>query len=146
MMISHIALWAVDLEGTKLFYETYFGARANGKYENPKKGFESYFLSFDSGIRLEIMRKKDVGFARYAVEGGSAEPTALEERDRYVAPDHTGYCHLAFSAGSEAAVDALTNRLAEDGFPVLSGPRRTGDGYYESVVADPEGNLVEITV
>jgi lactoylglutathione lyase len=128
------------------FYETFFAARSNAKYENAKKGFESYFLSFDSGVRLEIMRKTGVGFARYAGEADSSGITARDERDRYVAPEHTGYCHLAFSVGSETAVDALTKRLAESGSPVLSGPRRTVDGYYESVVADPEGNLVEITV
>jgi len=130
MMVSHIALWVDDLEGMRRFYERYFGARAGAKYENLKKCFESFFLSFDGGARLELMR--DTRRSRSG-EGSSSPPAH-------------GWAHLAFSAGSPEAVDRLTEELAAAGFAVLSGPRHTGDGYYESAVTDPEGNTVEITV
>ena len=127
MRIEHVALWASDLERVRAFYETYFGATTGPKYTNAVKGFESYFLTFPSGgSRLELMRKS----------GLSAHSPGSE---------HTGWAHLAFSVGSEEAVDALTERLRADGFEVIDGPRRTGDGYYESVVLDPEGNRVEVT-
>ena len=128
MKIEHIALWATDIEKLKAFYETYFDAQATSKYTNETKRFQSYFLTFSSGARLELMHRPDI----------------IEEAERD--QKRTGYAHLAFSVGSEAAVDALTQRLVEDGHTRLNGPRRTGDGYYESVVLDPEGNRVEITV
>jgi lactoylglutathione lyase len=128
MRIEHVALWTADLERLRQFYETYFEARAGGKYENPVKRFQSYFLSFPSGARLEIMQRPDV------VPGEESEQPTL------------GWAHVAFSLGSEQEVDRLTERLARDGFSVVDGPRRTGDGYYESVVLDPDGNRVEITV
>ncbi|WP_208559733.1 VOC family protein [Marinilactibacillus kalidii] len=124
MRIEHVALWATELESMKTFYETYFEATSGPRYYNQKTGFTSYFLSFTSGARVEIMHKK-----------GIEESAALV----------TGYAHLAFSVGTKQAVDALTERLVKDGFSLLNGPRTTGDGYYESVVADPEGNLIEIT-
>jgi lactoylglutathione lyase len=127
MRIEHVALWTVDLERLRQFYETYFGARPNAKYVNPAKRFESYFLTFTSGARLEIMQRPDV------LAGASGAQPAL------------GWAHVAFSLGSEQAVDRLTARLAEDGYSVVDGPRRTGDGYYESVVLDPDGNRVELT-
>lgn len=127
MKIEHAALWASDIEGLRAFYETLFGAVAGPKYTNADKGFESYFLSFPSGgARLELMRRADI----------AARPTVLA---------HTGWAHLAVSVGSAEAVDALTERLRSGGHKVIDGPRRTGDGYYESVVLDPEGNRVEIT-
>jgi lactoylglutathione lyase len=126
MRIEHVALWTADLERLRRFYETYLGARASARYVNPAKRFESYFLTFDSGARLEIMHRSDV-------LAGAAEPAL-------------GWAHVAFALGSEQAVDRLTARLAEDGFSIVDGPRRTGDGYYESVVLDPDGNRVEITV
>ena len=126
MKIEHVAIWATDIEKLKSFYETYFDAQATSKYTNQTKHFQSYFLTFSSGARLELMHRHDI------------EASSDQER--------TGYAHLAFSVGSEAAVDALTQRLVEDGYTRLNGPRRTGDGYYESVVLDPEGNRVEITV
>lgn len=127
MWIEHAALWASDLERAREFYQTYFGATAGPKYANPAKGFESYFLTFPSGgARLELMRKP----------GLQAPPPAA---------GHTGWAHLAFAVGSVEAVDALTGRLRADGFKVVDGPRRTGDGYYESVILDPEGNRVEVT-
>ena len=128
MTIEHVAIWVRDLDRMRLFYETYFGAMANERYVNARKGFSSYFLSFPGGgSRLEIMQMPGIG-----------EPQALAQ--------WMGYTHIALSVGSEAAVDALTNRLRADGYPVVDGPRRTGDGYYESVVLDPEQNRVELTV
>jgi lactoylglutathione lyase len=129
MNIEHVALWTQNLEGLKTFYETYFQASAGEKYANPEKQFESYFLAFSSGARLEIMQVP-------VITGSGGGP------DRPL----QGYTHLAFSVGSEQAVDALTARLRQDGYRVVDGPRRTGDGYYESVVLDPDGNRVEITV
>ena len=127
MNIEHVALWVSDLERTRAFYETYSGATAGPKYTNAAKGFESYFLSFRSGgARLELMRRS----------GLPPRPPGAE---------HTGWAHLAFSVGSVERVDALTARLRSDGYEVVDGPRRTGDGYYESVVLDPEGNRVEVT-
>jgi len=127
MHIEHIAIWTQQLEALKTFYETYFAARANQKYTNPKTGFESYFLTFDSGSRMEIMQRPDI-------EG----PQGAEQK--------VGYAHLAFSVGSREEVDRLTQRLAEDGYQVVGQPRTTGDGYYESIILDPDGNRVEITV
>ena len=130
MTINHAALWVSDLEGMKLFYERCFGAMAGQRYENPKKGFSSYFLSFSSGARLELMHKE-----------GMMRPESDDPRG-----ERAGMSHLAFSTGSEAEVDRLTGDFSERGIKILSRPRRTGDGYYESVIADPEGNTIEITV
>jgi lactoylglutathione lyase len=122
--VEHVGLWVRDLECVTAFYEAYFGARIGDLYENPRKGFASRFLEFDGGARLEVMRRTDM-----------IEPGA----------DHQlGWAHLAIRVGDEAAVDALAGRLAAAGFPPVDGPRRTGDGYYECVVRDPEGNRVEI--
>ena len=121
--IEHVALWTRDLERLRTFYERFFEARASAKYARP--GFESYFLAFEPGARLELMRSD-------AVPDGVPAPA-------------TGLAHFAISVGSEERVDALTAELAADGHRVLDGPRRTGDGYYESVVLDPDGNRVEIT-
>lgn len=126
MRIEHVAIWTPDLERLVAFYTRYFAAIAGAKYTNPNTGFESYFLSFTDGPRLELMRMPVV--------------TALGDYPRF------GYAHIAVSVGSEAAVDELTERLRADGTRVVSGPRRTGDGYYESVVCDPDGNHIEITV
>ena len=127
MKIDHIALYVNDLEAVKDFFVRYFEAVPNGGYHNAKTGFRSYFLSFSDGSRLEIMHRP-----------GLSDP----KKDAL----HTGYIHLAFSVGSGEKVDALTARLAADGYPVLSGPRTTGDGYYESCIIGPEDNLIEITV
>ena len=129
MKIEHVAVWAKDLEKLKEFYINYFNATANEKYFNPTKNFSSYFLSFDSGARLEIMHM----------------PTIPQNKNNPY-DQFTGFVHLAFSVGSEEKVDRLTKLLAKDGFDVLDGPRKTGDGYYESCVLDPEGNRIEITV
>lgn len=127
MKIEHIALYVNDLEAAKDFFIQYFQASSNDMYHNTKTGFRSYFLSFEDGARLEIMNKPDML---------DAEKDAAR----------TGYIHLAFSVGSPAEVDRLTARLKADGYEVMSGPRTTGDGYYESCVVGFEGNLVEITV
>ena len=128
MRIEHIALWTNDIERCKAFYVTYFGARAGRGYVNSKKGFESCFLEFDGGARIEVMKTTTLDVV--VIEPGA---------------ERMGLTHLAISAGSERLVDELTQRLREDGFTVLDGPRRTGDGYYESVILDPDGNRVELT-
>ncbi len=129
MRIEHIALWTADLERAQRFYVSYFGAVAGSPYRNEANGFQSVFLSFGDGARIELM--KTTTLAPLATEPGA---------------QHMGLTHFAISVGSEDNVDALTEKLKRDGYPVLDGPRRTGDGYYESVVLDPDGNRVEITV
>lgn len=126
MRMEHAALYVRDLEGMRNFFVCYFGAASNDLYHNPNTGFRSYFLSFDGGTRLEIM----------SAPGLSDDNNHLR----------TGYHHLAFSAGSKEAVDMLTAQLKADGYRIISGPRTTGDGYYESCVEIMEHNLIEITV
>lgn len=125
--LEHMALYVRDLQGAKDFFIRYFGAKAGAEYHNPQTDFRSYFLSFSDGARLEIMTRP-----------------RLECRQEQ--PLQTGYAHLAFSVGSRQAVDALTASLRQDGFAVLSGPRTTGDGYYESCVEGFERNSIEITL
>ena len=127
MKIEHIALYVNDLEGARAFFVNYFGAESNEGYHNPQTDFRSYFLSFENGSRLEIMTKPDL------TDSG-------DFLNRY------GYAHIAFSVGSKERVDELTHELASNGYPVYSGPRTTGDGYYESCILGFEGNLIEITV
>jgi lactoylglutathione lyase len=129
MHLEHVAIWTADLERLKTFYETYFGASAGPLYTNPARQFRSYFLSFGSGARLELMQMPTI-------------PATQNDPER----QFTGLIHLAFGVGSEAGVEALTDRLRRDGYRVLDGPRRTGDGYYESVILDPDGNRIEITI
>lgn len=126
MRIKHIALYVQDLEGAKDFFVKYFDACPNDKYHNPKTGFSSYFLTFEDGTRLEIMHL----------------PEIQESENAHA---RMGYIHIAFSVGSREKVDALTNRFREDGYRILSGPRTTGDGYYESCILGFEGNQIEIT-
>jgi lactoylglutathione lyase len=128
MKLDHVALWASDIEGMRTFYEKYFNARSSPKYHNERKHFTSYFLTFPGGGRLELMHRPDIK----RIPDSSASHEFL------------GYAHLGVELGSRAAVDALTTRLQGDGFSLLDGPRVTGDGYYESMVADPEGNRVVI--
>ena len=122
--LEHVALWVRDVDRVTAFYAYYFDARVGELYENPRKGFHSRFLAFDSGARLEVMARSDV-----ATRG---------------AAESLGFAHVAIAIGDEAAVNALAARLRADGIAVLDGPRRTGDGYYECVVLDPEGNRVEV--
>lgn len=126
MKIEHIALYVSDLVRARDFFVKYFNAASGELYHNTKTDFKSYFLSFDSGARLEIMHRPDVS--------------------EKICASRLGYAHIAFSVGSRENVDALTERLRSDGFQILSGPRITGDGYYESCVEDFDGNLIEITV
>lgn len=126
MRIEHVAIWVRDLEGMRDFYEQYFGCQSNEKYHNTVKGFESYFLTFESDARIELMRRVDV-----------------TER---VSSELLGWAHIAISLGGKERVDELTSNLQQDGYTKVNGPRTTGDGYYESVVEDPEGNLIELTV
>jgi lactoylglutathione lyase len=129
MRIEHIAIWVKDLELMKKFYKKYFDAKSNEKYVNSTKGYASYFLSFSEGARLELMQKKSIPVCQH-------DPVE----------QHTGLIHFALSLGSRVNVDCLTDRLEADGYTVVDGPRPTGDGYYESVVLDPEGNRIELTV
>ncbi len=119
-------MYVNDLEGAKAFFEKYFGVVSNALYHNKNTGFRSYFLSFDDGARLEIMNKP-----------GMTDPEK--------GPARTGYIHIAFSLGSRQKVDELTERLRNGGYTVMSGPRVTGDGYYEICIVGFEGNQVEIT-
>lgn len=127
MRIEHVAIWTTDLCRCEHFYTAYFGATAGPHYVNPAKGFESCFLSFAGGARLEAMTSTSLSLAQLS-------PGA----------ERLGLAHLAISVGSERAVDELTKRLRSDGITIVDGPRRTGDGYYESVVIDPDGNRIEI--
>jgi lactoylglutathione lyase len=128
MRIEHIAIWTFDLERLRAFYVKYFNAVGGEKYVNAKKGFHSYFLSFDDGARLEIMQMP------------GTVPADLKEHQR------AGLTHLAISAGNQTAVDSLTETVRNDGYNVIGEPRWTGDGYYESVILDPDGNRIEITI
>ena len=125
--IEHIALWVDDLDALSAFYASAFGVQVGPRYVNAAKRFESCFLTFESGARVELMTTTRLSPARHAP-----------------GVERMGLTHLAISLGSEAAVDELTKRLRSAGVTVLDGPRRTGDGYYESVVLDPEGNRIEI--
>lgn len=126
MKIEHIAMYVSDLEREKAFFEKYFCAKSGEMYHNKNTGFRSYFLTFSDGARLEIMNKTNV---------------AVKEN---ISPI-MGFAHIAISLGSREAVDGLTETLRNDGFEVVSGPRVTGDGYYESCVLDYEGNCIELT-
>jgi lactoylglutathione lyase len=125
--IEHLAIWTYNIERLRTFYETYFHAQSGPKYINPAKQFESYFLTFQSGARLELMQRP-----------GLAPLTGTTT--------HSGYAHIAFSLGSKEAVNMLTEHLQRDGYSLLDGPRTTGDGYYESTVLDPDGNHLELTI
>jgi lactoylglutathione lyase len=129
MKIEHLAIWTEDLEGMKVFYVKYFHAIAGEKYHNPKKNFESYFLTLGDGARLELMRKSQIN------------PSG-----KGVYQEFTGLAHFALAVGSREKVNSITDQLRKDGFEIIGDPRTTGDGYYESVVLDPEGNRIEITV
>ena len=127
MRIEHIALYTGDIERLRSYYIKYFSAVSGEMYHNPKTGLKTYFLTFEGGARLELMTRPE---------------TEDEERNPY----KTGYIHTAFSTGSKEKVESLTKRLENDGFIIAGQPRVTGDGYYESVVLDPDGNFIEITV
>jgi lactoylglutathione lyase len=128
MKIEHIAVWTRDIDQLKNFYQKYFSAVPGDKYHNRSKNFESYFLHFESGCRLEIMQMPGI------------PPSANDVYKQF-----QGLIHFAIDVGSKEAVDALTGTLRKDGFEIVGEPRTTGDGYYESVILDPDGNRVEIT-
>ena len=124
--IEHLAIWVSDLEQCRQFYEQYFEATSGEKYRNEKKGFSSYFLSFDNGTRLELMHNSAF--------------------DKPSQPSQLGLAHFAISLGSKDKVDTMTETLRDHGIRVVGEPRTTGDGYYESVILDPEGNQIELTI
>lgn len=126
MKLDHVALWTEQLEAMRAFYATHLGASAGPLYRNPKTGFCSYFLTFESGARMEIMSRADI--------------TGPRENAQIL-----GYAHVAFSVGSEARVSELTEQLRKRGVRIEGEPRRTGDGYFESVILDPDGNRIELT-
>nr|WP_321412813.1 VOC family protein [uncultured Allomuricauda sp.] len=127
MKIEHIAIWTSDLEKMKDFYLRFFELEANEKYYNPKKEFSSYFLSFKKGARIELMHRPDIS-------------EFMDNRGTKL-----GLTHFAVSVGSKEKVDTITESIRKNGYQVIGEPRTTGDGYYESVIADPEGNWIEIT-
>ena len=126
MKIEHVAMYVNDLEAARDFFVTWLGGRSNDGYHNGNTGFRSYFISFADGARLELM-------------------TTPGRDDTEKTLNRTGYAHIAFSVGSKEKVDDLTERLRAAGYEVVSGPRTTGDGYYESCIVAVEGNQVEIT-
>jgi lactoylglutathione lyase len=127
MVIEHVAMYVNNLEASRDFFVKYLGGRSNDGYHNKNTGFRSYFISFDDGTRLELMNKP-----------------GMEDMEKPL--NRTGYAHIAFSVGSKEKVDEITAELKNDGFEVVSGPRTTGDGYYESCVVVFEGNQIELTV
>jgi lactoylglutathione lyase len=130
MKIEHLALWVHDLEKMKNFYVKYLHATSNNLYHNEGKKFRSYFLTFDDGCRLELMNRPDI----------------TQERSQHYEKQKLGVVHFAFSVGAKQKVDELTEQLRSDGYTIVGEPRTTGDGYYESVVLDPEDNIIELTI
>ena len=130
MKIEHIAIWAKDIDKVCEFYRKYFGGNIQPLYHNPTKQFTSRFVTFEDGARLEVMNNPNVG--------------TLTESMFHV--EHLGIAHISFSVGSKEKVDLLTKEMSDDGVTIVGEPRTTGDGYYESVVLDPEGNRIEITI
>lgn len=124
--IDHIALYTTKLEEMKAFFIKFFNGKAGEMYHNQKSGFKSYFVTFDGGDRIEIMTRSEV---------------SEKDKDEYPC----GYHHISFSVGGREKVDSLTKELNDSGYITLSGPRTTGDGYYESQIYGPEGNIIEIT-
>ena len=130
MKIEHIAIWVKDIDKVSEFYRKYFGGNIQPLYHNPIKQFTSRFVTFEDGARLEVMNNPNVG--------------TLTESMFHV--EHLGIAHISFSVGSKEKVDLLTKEMSADGVTIVGEPRTTGDGYYESVVLDPEGNRIEITI
>lgn len=126
MKIEHIAMYVNELEAARDFFITYLGGKSNDGYHNKSTDFRSYFITFDDGSRLELMTRP-----------------GLDDQEKPL--NRTGYAHIAFSVGSKDKVDSLTAELKDAGFEVVSGPRTTGDGYYESCIVAIEGNQIEIT-
>ena len=129
MKIEHVAIWVKDIDKVCKFYQKYLSGVVHPLYHNPTKQFTSRFVTFDEGARLEIMHCPDMNVGNLAESKSSI-----------------GLTHLAFSVGSKEKVDCLTYQMSAEGVSVVGQPRTTGDGYYESVVLDPEGNRIEITI
>ena len=129
MKLEHVAIWTYQLENLKNYYIKYFDAIPNEKYRNESKKFESYFLSFRSGARLELMTMPEI-------------PENINDR---ISKQHTGIIHLAFGVDTIREVDLKAEQLLKDGFRIISGPRKTGDGYYEFETLDPDNNRLEVT-
>ncbi len=129
MNIHHIAIWVKDLEKMKSFYLKYFDVSAGEKYINPIKYFSSYFIQFNDGCKIELMHQSDV-------------PVNQNDKTK----EYFGLAHFAIQVGSKSAVDELTERLKKDGYKIIGEPRMTGDGFYESVLLDPENNRIELTI
>lgn len=127
---NNICNWLISLSGTnelersRDFYIKYFNGKSNEKYVNPKKGFVSYFVTFEGGASLEIMQRTDI---------------TKETADVFI-----GLAHFAFSTGSKEKMDAMIEQFRSDGYKIVGEPRITGDGYYEGAVLDPDGNIVEV--
>jgi lactoylglutathione lyase len=162
MKIEHIAIWVKDIDKVCEFYQKYLGGVVHPLYHNPTKQFTSRFITFDEGARLEVMHRPDIDSNVWTVTKlqSNTHQSAIEKNasifslsdlgcvSRETMPDtqHLGFTHLSFSVGSKEEVDRLTQQMSSEGIPVVGQPRTTGDGYYESVVLDPEGNRIEITI
>ena len=129
MTLEHVAIWTNQLEKLKDYYLIYFAGRSNDLYTNSKTGFQSYFLSFASGARLELM----------------SMPAIPANQNDTIAKQHLGIIHLAFGVETIQEVEEKAEQLKAAGFPILSGPRKTGDGYYEFETLDPDNNRIEVT-
>ena len=140
MKIEHVAIWVRDIDKVCEFYRKYFGGEVHPIYHNPAKQFTSRFITFDDGARLEVMHRPDIDVERNVGIDKIVSHETLSDTQ------HLGFTHLSFSVGSKEEVDRLTQQMSSEGIPVVGQPRTTGDGYYESVVLDPEGNRIEITV
>ena len=161
MKIEHVAIWAKNIDMVCEFYRKYFGGEIQPIYHNPAKQFTSRFVTFDDGARLEVMHRPDIGM--FHVKHSQTEDATknsffgISEVQQVAVAQananmiasiakYLGFAHISFSVGSKEEVDRLTQKMSEDGICVVGEPRTTGDGYYESVVLDPEGNRIEITV
>ena len=156
MKIEHVAIWVKDIDKVCEFYRKYFGGVVHPIYHNPTKQFTSRFVTFESGARLEIMHRPDIdanvgtvtSLQSYTHRSANEKMRAFFRflTSAVFHVEHLGYAHLSFSVGSKEEVDRLTKEMSTDGIQIVGEPRTTGDGYYESVVLDPEGNRVEITI
>ena len=129
MTLEHVAIWTKDIERLRQYYERFFGGKSNNLYLNHKKNFSSYFITFQGGARLEIM----------------SMPGIPENKNNTEVDQHEGIIHLAFGVNTMEEVDVKAQQLRTEGFAILSGPRKTGDGYYEFETLDPDGNRLEVT-
>ena len=153
MKIEHVAIWVEDIDKVCEFYRKYFGGVVHPIYHNPAKQFTSQFVTFESGARLEVMHKPEIVGTVTSLQSdmltlghAGVQAPRRDTRDCMFHVEHLGFAHLSFSVGSKEGVDRLTRQMSADGIQVVGEPRTTGDGYYESVVLDPEGNRIEITI